>query len=92
LASRIENELATMFEDAIVATAEWSMGAAAGLSRMAQYRLYCRNGRGRFSAAHDIDAGDDSQALAKAKAMQIPTQCELWERGRMVAKLDPQGG
>jgi hypothetical protein len=59
---------------------------------MVQYRLYCRNDRGGFSAAHDIDADDDSQALAKAKGMQISTQCELWERGRMVAKLDPQGG
>ena len=59
---------------------------------MAQYRLYCRNERGGFSSAHDIHADDDSQALAKAKAMELAAYCELWERGRMIAKLEPHRG
>jgi hypothetical protein len=57
---------------------------------MAQYRLYCLNDRGGFSSSHDIEAADDSQALAKAKAMEIAGHCELWDHGRMVAKLEPR--
>jgi hypothetical protein len=55
---------------------------------MPEYRLYCLNDRGKFTKSHDINAGNDADALAKARDMKLPVKCELWERGRMVATLD----
>ena len=54
---------------------------------MAEYRLYCLNDRGGFSKSHEIEAEDDSEALAKAREMKLPVRCELWSRNRLVAKL-----
>ncbi len=54
---------------------------------MPEYRLYCLNDHGGFSKSHEIDADDDKDALAQAKAMKLPVKCELWERGRKVADL-----
>ena len=45
---------------------------------------------GALAKVHDIEAGDDGDALAEAKALKLPTECKLWERGRLVAELDPQ--
>jgi len=56
---------------------------------MSEYRLYCINERGSFSKAHEIEAADDSDALAKARAMKLPVSCELWSRNRLVAKIPP---
>lgn len=58
---------------------------------MGDYRLYCRDGDGRFIASHDFEAVDDGEALAKARAMRFLVRCELWQRGRMVAVLGPEG-
>jgi hypothetical protein len=59
---------------------------------MPDYRLYCRNGSGRFSDVYEISAASDVDALAKARAMKIAGKCELWERGRIIAVLDPHQG
>lgn len=56
---------------------------------MSEYRLYCINERGGFSKSHEIEAADDSDALAKALAMKQPVPCELWNRNRLVAKIPP---
>lgn len=56
---------------------------------MAEYRLYCLNDQGGFSKSHEIRADDDTDALAKARAMKLPVRCELWSRDRLVAKLPP---
>jgi hypothetical protein len=56
---------------------------------MPSYRLYCLDGGGSFTTVHEIDAADDAEALSKAREMKLPVKCELWERGRMVAMLDP---
>lgn len=55
---------------------------------MPYYRLYCIDGSGKFTKAHDIRADDDDDALAIARDMKLPVKCELWERGRMVATLE----
>jgi hypothetical protein len=54
---------------------------------MAEYRLYCLNNHGRFTKAHEIEASDDEDALAKAHAMKLPVKCELWNHHRLVAEL-----
>ena len=56
---------------------------------MPEYRLYCLNERGGISKSHEIEAADDAAALDKARAMKLPVYCELWEHGRIVAKLEP---
>lgn len=56
---------------------------------MSEYRLYCLDDRGRFTKSHEIEAKDDDDALAKAKAMKLPVVCELWTRNRLVKKLPP---
>lgn len=58
---------------------------------MSEYRLYCLNEQGGFSTSHEIEAKDDSDALAKARAMTLPVACELWARNRLVAKLPASG-
>ena len=56
---------------------------------VSEYRLYCLNEAGRFSKAHDIEADSDEQAIDAAREMKLPVVCELWQRNRMVAKLEP---
>jgi hypothetical protein len=56
---------------------------------MGQYRLYCLNDRGKFTKSHEIEAADDADALAQARAMKLPVVCELWNRNRLVEKLPP---
>jgi len=56
---------------------------------MAEYRLYCLNEAGKFTKALDIDARNDEAAIDRARELKLQVECELWERGRMVAKLDP---
>ena len=56
---------------------------------MSEYRLYCLNEQGKFTKSHEIEAADDSGALAKARKMKLPVACELWNRQRLVAELPP---
>ena len=51
---------------------------------MSEYRLYCLDDKGRFTKVHEIEASDDEDALAKARAMKLPMVCELWNRNRLV--------
>jgi hypothetical protein len=39
---------------------------------MPEYRLYCLSDNGGFSKADEIEAGNDGEALARAKAMKLP--------------------
>jgi len=56
---------------------------------MPEYRLYCLGGDGRIEAAEEITATGDAEAIMIAKAMKKTVRCELWERGRKVAVIDP---
>lgn len=55
---------------------------------MAEYRLYCLDGAGRITQAHEISAASDEDALALARELRLPAKCELWQRGRMVATIE----
>jgi len=55
---------------------------------MPYYRLYCLDGSGKFTKAHELEAANDEAALAVANEMRLSVKCELWERNRMVAALD----
>jgi hypothetical protein len=56
---------------------------------MPKYRLYCINGDGRFARIHEIDAANDAAAVSEAREKHLSVRCELWDRNRMVATLDP---
>jgi hypothetical protein len=54
------------------------------------YRLYCFSElTGRVTAAEEIEADSDEEALALVRARKMPVKCELWHRDRLVAELDP---
>jgi hypothetical protein len=54
---------------------------------MPEYRLYCLDGAGKITKAHDISANSDEDALMIARSKKMPMRCELWQRSRLVAKL-----
>lgn len=55
---------------------------------MAKYIVYCLDQAGRFERAEWIDAANDAEALAAARAMDLPNGCEVWLKDRMVGKVD----
>lgn len=57
---------------------------------MAYYRLYCLSGDGRISAAEEIEAATDDEAIVLARRMEKPTTCELWQRDKLVATIPPK--
>lgn len=58
---------------------------------MAEYRLYCLDGAGRISLADWIEAADDEDAVRQARGLEHgAAKCEVWQRDRLVAKLDAQ--
>ena len=58
---------------------------------MTEYRLYCLNEHGHFRDAHEITAGSDRVAVAKARELKVPVNCELWSGNRLVASLPAPG-
>jgi len=55
------------------------------------YRIYQVDGDGRFSNAEWIEAGDDEAALHAAKARFAARAFELWQGGRLVARIEASG-
>lgn len=58
-----------------------------GRRGMAGYRLYCLDGRGHIQQREDFDAADDDAAIGYAQRTFPESLCELWELGRLVARL-----
>jgi len=58
---------------------------------MTEYRLYCLNEHGHFFNAHEITADCDQEAVARARELKVPVNCELWSRDRLVASLPAPG-
>ena len=56
---------------------------------MANYRLYCADGRGKVWVDDKIVADSDAEAVEIARAMDNLVQCELWEGSRLVASIKP---
>ena len=52
---------------------------------MASYHLYWLDDRGTVRSEEWLDADSDEGAIAKARAMKKPVQCELWHDGRQLA-------
>lgn len=53
-----------------------------------EYRHYRLDGAGNIVSAEWLDAVDDADAVRKARELKIPTDCELWDRNRFVARIE----
>ena len=59
---------------------------------MSDYRLYCLDGDGHIHLAEWVEAGDDDEAVTKARVMTPDANlCEVWRDTRMIAKISPSG-
>ena len=54
------------------------------------YRAYLIGADNRIFAAHIIDARSDDEAAAGARAIAGLSSAEVWERGRRIARFDPE--
>ena len=59
---------------------------------MGTYRLYCLDGVGKVMSAEWIDAGDDKAAVAAAMQHVDGYAYELWDRSRLIMRIDPKRG
>lgn len=57
---------------------------------MASYRLYRLDGAGRISSAEWLEATDDEDATRKARKHSLDGTCEVWERNRLIARIEPR--
>ena len=58
----------------------------------ANYIVYILDGLGRIRGAEWLAAADDAEALAQVRALGLACGCELWQRQRMVARIDRRCG
>ena len=59
---------------------------------MPTYRLYCLDGQGKIMTAEWLEASDDEQAMALARDARKPSPCEIWDRNRLVGRLEADPG
>lgn len=56
------------------------------------YRLYRLDGAGKIVSAEWVEASDDAAAEKHARDRDLPVTSEIWERNRLVARIEPQRG
>jgi hypothetical protein len=56
---------------------------------MPSYRLYRVDGTGKITSAEWLDAADDEEVTRLAHKQVPDGMAEVWERGRLVARLGP---
>ena len=59
--------------------------------QVGHYRLYCLDKAGKVASADWVEADDDQAAIGVAKEKQDGHSLELWQRDRLVARLDMRG-
>ena len=60
-------------------------------NRMPEYRIYIIDGCGKVARSFEFEGHDDLAALDKANAIRRAEAAEIWERMRLVARLDTHG-
>ena len=63
---------------------------ARGVCVLASYRLYRLDGAGKISSAEWLEATDDEDAARKARKRSLDGTCEVWERNRLIARIEPR--
>ena len=57
---------------------------------MTAYRIYCLDGVKRFTRTENVEAQSDDDAIRHARAVMADClTAEVWDRGRLVARLTP---
>jgi hypothetical protein len=56
---------------------------------LASYRLYCLDGAGKIMTAEWLEADSDAAALDQARQREQPLACEVWDRERLVGRIEP---
>ena len=59
---------------------------------MRNYRLYRLDGAGKIVGADWLSAADDEDAAIQAKAAQGQSALEVWDRNRLVIRIEPERG
>ena len=57
---------------------------------MASYRLYRLDGTGKIATAEWLEATDDADAERRARSLNLACTCEIWDRNRLIARLESQ--
>jgi hypothetical protein len=57
---------------------------------MPEYRVRCGNEESGWRTLKLFQAPNDYEALIKARQMNTPQECELWQDSRMVAVIRPR--
>ena len=56
---------------------------------MPEYRHYRLDGAGSISNAEWLEAADDADAVRKVRQQKLSSISELWDRNRLVARVEP---
>lgn len=59
---------------------------------LTNFRLYRLDGAGKITTAEWLSADDEDHALQLAREMKLPTAVEIWDRNRLVGRVDPVKG
>ena len=54
------------------------------------YRLFCMDWFGKIMGVETIDAASDEEAVEIAREMDLGIKCEVWDRQRLVARIERQ--
>ena len=55
---------------------------------MPAYRIYFFNEKGHIASTRELSCFSDAEALAEAGRLRHPHPMEVWDQGRLVARLD----
>jgi hypothetical protein len=62
-----------------------SQALAAGLTT---YRLFCMDWFGKIMGIETIQAASDQEAVEIARALDLGIKCEVWDRQRLIARIE----
>jgi hypothetical protein len=57
---------------------------------MKNYRVYCLDGASRIQSVEIVEAVNDAEALVAAKKLHQGFGREVWDRDRLVGKIQPK--
>lgn len=60
-----------------------------GVRVLASYRFYRLDGAGKINGAEWLEAADDEDAARQAQGLAERGTCEVWDRDRLVARIEP---
>jgi len=60
-----------------------------GARVLGTYRLYRLDGAGRIATAEWIESVDDAHAERHARELKLDCTCEVWDRKRLIARVEP---